>query len=293
MATAFVSSVGTAAYPGTANLPTSITLALSSAGAGDIINIAPGNYTVNNVTYTGASGTAGNAVQFIGNPTGSLFSGIPAGRISFTGTNNLTTGTGTQLLTLTSKNYVQFSNITFDRMNAIGTAITLTTCDNLQFTNCVFYGGFNVVGTAAVPINHVWQNCIFLGGSGERALSFALPNNATTYNNAFIVRNCLFIGFLASGFARGWIVDQAGGSGVSPGGGFITNCTFYGHDLAIGVRTGGWNTSNPLVVQNCLFASTIALSGSVGQITNTNCRFTFSSLSGITSGTGRDRKSVV
>ena len=103
MATAFVSSSGTAAYPGTASLPTSITLALSSAGAGDIINIAPGNYTVNNVTYSGASGTAGNAVQFIGNPTGSLFSGIPAGRISFTGTNNLTTGTGTQLLTLTVK----------------------------------------------------------------------------------------------------------------------------------------------------------------------------------------------
>jgi hypothetical protein len=286
MATAFVSSSGTASYPGTALLPTSITSALSSAGAGDIINIAPGNYTVNNVTYSGASGTAGNAVQFIGNPTGSLFSGIPAGRISFTGTNNLTTGTGTQLLTLTSKNYIQFSNITFDRMNAIGTAITLTTCDNLQFTNCVFYGGFSVIGTAAVPINHVWQNCIFLGGAGERALSFALPNNATTYNNAFIVRNCLFIGFLSSGFARGWIVDQNGGTGVSPGGGFFTNCTFYGHDLAIGVRTGGWNTSNPVVVQNCLFASTIALSGSVGQITNTNCRFTFSGLTGITSGTG-------
>ena len=68
MATAFVSSSGVAAYPGTASLPTSITLALSSAGAGDIIYIAPGNYVVNNVTYGGASGTAGNPVQFIGNP---------------------------------------------------------------------------------------------------------------------------------------------------------------------------------------------------------------------------------
>ena len=286
MATAFVSSSGTAAYPGTASLPTSISLALSSAGAGDIINIAPGNYTVNNVTYSGASGTAGNAVQFIGNPSGSLFTGIPAGRISFTGTANLSTGTGTQILTITSKNYVQFSNITFDRMNAVGTNISLTTCDNLQFSNCVFYGGFSVSGTAAVPINHVWQNCIFLGGAGERALNFGLPNNATTYNNAFIVRNCLFLGFITGGFTRGWIVDQVGGSGVSPGGGLITNCTFYGHDLAIGVRTGGWNTSNPLVVQNCLFASTTALSGSTGQIVNTNCRFTFSGLIGITSGTG-------
>ena len=286
MATAFVSSSGTAAYPGTASLPTSITLALSSAGAGDIINIAPGNYTVNNVTYTGASGTAGNAVQFIGNPSGSLFTGIPAGRISFTGTANLSTGTGTQILTITSKNYVQFSNITFDRMNAVGTNISLTTCDNLQFSNCVFYGGFNVTGSAAVPINHVWQNCIFLGGAGERTLYFILPNNATTYDNAVIVRNCLFLGFVIGGFTRGWIVDQSGGTGVSPGGGLITNCTFYGHDLAIGIRTGGWNTSNPLVVQNCLFASGQALNASAGQLVNTNCRFTFSSLSGLTSGTG-------
>jgi hypothetical protein len=270
MATAFVSSSGTAAYPGTASLPTSISLALSSAGAGDIINVAPGNYTVNNVTYTGASGTAGNAVQFIGNPSGSLFTGIPAGRILFTGTANLSTGTGTQILTLTSNNYVQFSNMTFDRMNAIGTAITLTTCDNLQFSNCVFYGGFYVVGSAAVPINHVWQNCVFLGGSGERALDFRLPNNATTYNNQFVVRNCLFLGVWASGFSRGWIVDQYGGTGVSPGGGFFTNCTFFGHDLAIGVRTGGWNTSNPVVVQNCLFSNAVALSGNSGQITNTN-----------------------
>ena len=202
MATAYVSSSGTAAYPGTASLPTSITLALSSAAAGDVIYIAPGNYTVNNVTYTGASGTSGNAVQFIGNPSGSFFTGIPAGRVLFTGTNNLTTGTGTQILTLTSKNYVQFSNITFDRMSPASTVITLTTCDNLQFTNCVFYGGFAVTGTAAVPINHVWQNCVFLGGSGERSLSFALPNNATTYNNAFIVRDCLFLGFISGGFTK-------------------------------------------------------------------------------------------
>lgn len=286
MATAYVSSSGTATYPGTASLPTSITSALSSAGAGDIIYIAPGNYTVNNVTYSGASGTAGNAVQFIGNPTGSLFTGIPAGRISFTGTANISTGTGTQILTLTSKNYIQFSYITFDRMNAVGIAIAITTCDNLQFSNCVFYGGLSVLGTAAVPINHIWQNCIFLGGAGERALDFRLPNNATTYNNAFIVRNSLFIGAWASGFSRAWIVDQNGGTGVSPGGGFFTNCTFFGHDLAVGVRTGGWNTSNPVIVQNCLFSNTVALSGSAGQIVNTNCRFTWSSLTGLSAGTG-------
>jgi hypothetical protein len=286
MATAYVSSSGTAAYPGTVSLPTSILLALSSAGAGDIINIAPGNYTVNNVTYTGASGTGANPVRFIGDPSGSIFTGIPAGRILFTGTNNLTTGTGTQILTITSKNYVQFSNITFDRMNAVGINIVLTTCNNLQFSNCVFYGGFNVNGSAAVPINHVWQNCIFLGGAGERTLFFALPNNATPYNNAFIVRNCLFLGFVIGGFTRGWIVDYSGGTGVSPGGGLITNCTFYGHDLAIGIRTGGWDTSNPLVVQNCLFASGQALNASAGQMVNKNCRFTFSSLSGVTSGTG-------
>ena len=286
MATAYVSSSGTAAYPGTASLPTSILLALSSAGAGDIIYIAPGNYTVNNVTYTGASGTAGNAVQFIGNPSGSLFTGIPAGRVSFTGTNNLTTGTGTQILTLTSKNYVQFSNITFDRMNATAAAISITTCDSIQFSNCVFYRGFTIVGSVAVPVNHVWQNCIFMGGGSSATLAFYLPNNATTYNNAFIVRDCLFLGFIVSGFTRALTFNQSGGSGVSPGGGFVTNCTFYGQDIGIAVVTGGWSTVNPIVVQNCLFSTINALFSASGAITNSYCRFTFSGLIGSTAGTG-------
>ena len=283
MATAYVSTTGTAAYPGTASLPTSISTALSSAGVGDIINIAPGNYTVNNVTYSGASGTAGNPVQFIGNPTGSMFTGIPAGCVLFTSTSNLTTGTGGAIITLTSKNYVKFTNITFDRVSSSAQILNLGSCDNLQFSNCVFYGGLSISGTAAIPINHVWENCAFIGAQ-ERSLAFGLPLNSTTYVNPFIVRNCFFLGLNTSGFSRGWMVDNTGGTGLSPGGGLITNCTFFGHDIAIGIRTGGWSSSNPLVVQNCLFAATVALFGA--NITNTNCRFTISTLSGSTAGTG-------
>jgi len=290
MATAYVSSSGTAAYPGTASVPTSITLALSSAGAGDIIYIAPGNYVVNNVTYGGASGTAGNPVQFIGNPTGSQFIGIPAGRILFTATSDLSTGTGAQVLTLTSKSYVNFSNITFDRISAISNVFTLTTCANVIISNCVFYGAVIVTNTAAVPNNNTFTKCVLYG---TRILNLYFGLHTSNYDNPFVISDCLFIMINSGGFGRALEFYNTGSGAGFPGGGLITNCTLFGGDVGINHFNTSYDTTNPFLIRNNLFMCATAIFCSLAaRVSASYNRYTFSALSGASSGTGSTSNGV-
>jgi hypothetical protein len=290
MATAFVSSSGTAAYPGTASLPTSITLALSSAGAGDIIYIAPGNYVVNNVTYGGASGTAGNPVQFIGNPTGSQFTGIPADRILFTATSDLSTGTGAQVLTLTSKSYVNFSNITFDRISALSNVLTLTTCANIIISNCVFYGGVSISNTGAVPNNNTITKCASFSTRGI-VLTFGL--HTSNYDNPFVISDCIFILINTGGLCRAIEFGQSGSGAGLPGGGLVTNSTIIGGDVGINHFNTSYDTSNPFLVRNNLFACATAIFNQIaGRVLPSFNRYTFSALSGVSAGTGSTSNGV-
>jgi hypothetical protein len=290
MATAFVSSSGTAAYPGTASLPTSITLALSSAGAGDIIYIAPGNYVVNNVTYGGASGTAGNPVQFIGNPTGSQFTGIPAGRILFTATSDLSTGTGAQVLTLTSKSYVNFSNITFDRISALSNVLTLTTCANIIISNCVFYGGVSISNTGAVPNNNTITKC---ASFSTRGLSLTFGLHTSNYDNPFVISDCIFILINTGGLCRAIEFAQSGSGAGFPGGGLLTNSTLIGGDVGINHFNTSYDTSNPFLVRNNLFACATAIfNQTAGRVLPSFNRYTFSALSGVSAGTGSTSNGV-
>lgn len=290
MATAYVSSSGTAAYPGTASVPTSISSALSSAGAGDIIYIAPGNYVVNNVTYGGASGTAGNPVQFIGNPTGSQFTGIPAGRILFTATSDLSTGTGAQVLTLTSKSYVNFSNITFDRISAISNVFTLTTCANVIISNCVFYGAVTVTNTGAVPNNNTFTKCVLYG---TRILSLSFDLHTSNYNNPYVISDCLFIMINYGGFGRALEFYNTGSGAGLPGGGLITNCTLFGGDVGINHYNTLYDTTNPFLIRNNLFmCQTAIFCTASARVSTSYNRYTFSALSGASSGTGSTSNGV-
>jgi len=69
MADAFVSTTGTATYPGTKGSPTSLTSALGSVNAGDVVYIAPGVYRVQ-LTMT-RTGTASQRIRIVGDPTNS------------------------------------------------------------------------------------------------------------------------------------------------------------------------------------------------------------------------------
>ena len=134
MATAYVSPAGSAAYPGTVGAPTSLATALSSAGAGDIVYLAPGNYRG---TFTiGVSGTAGNVIQFIGDVnTSQGIGGIAAGIVRVTNfLNDSANPSIANLLTATSRSYFSFANIYFENFhNSAGFLGILTTCTNWAF----------------------------------------------------------------------------------------------------------------------------------------------------------------
>ena len=139
MATAYVSPVGSAAYPGTVGAPTSLTTALSSAGVGDTVYLAPGNYRG---TFTlGVSGTAGSTIQFIGDPLASqVIGGIAAGVVRITNyLNDAVYPTIATLLTATSRSYFSFANIYFEgHHNSVGNLGSLSTCTNWSFEKCAF-----------------------------------------------------------------------------------------------------------------------------------------------------------
>jgi hypothetical protein len=276
MATAYVTSTGTATYPGTLALPTSLTNALAGAGAGDTINIAAGNYTgISGITYGGASGTSGSPVKFIGDTTGAIFG--TAGAVRVTAAANISTGTGAQILTVTDKNYIEWSNLIFDRITPSSTVLTLTTCTYFTFSNCIFYGSITATNSVAAPWSHTFQRCVLLGSP---AYSTTLSSTNTTVS-PWQFLNCIIMPINTGSAARSILINSGAASG-----GLVSNCLFYGAEFVNFSST--WSTSNPIVIKNCVFAGSSAIynAGTTSMITCSYNRYTFSSLTGVSAGTG-------
>jgi len=275
MATAYVTVTGTAAYPGTLSVPTSLTSALSNAGAGDTVYIAAGNYTgISNITYSGASGSSGSPVRFIGDTSGAVFPSF--GSVRITAAANITTGTGNQILTFTNNNYIEWSNVIFDRITASSNVLTLTTCTYFTFSNCIFYGGITASNSAAAPWSHTFQRCIFFGTPGFQ-IGLSSTNTTTT---PWAFTNCLFMCINTGSAARAILISSGAGAGGS-----VTNCTFFGAEFVNFSTT--WSTSNPITIKNCLFGSSSAIYNQTtnGIVCSYN-RYTFASLTGVSAGTG-------
>jgi len=275
MATAYVTATGTATYPGTFALPTSLTNALAGAGAGDTIYIAAGNYTgISGITYGGASGTSGSPVRFIGDTAGAIFG--TAGAVRVTAAANISTGTGAQILTFTSKDYIEWSNVIFDRITPSSTVLTLTTCTYFTFSNCIFYGSITATNSVAAPWSHTFQRCVLLGSP---AYSTTLTSTNTTVS-PWQFLNCIIMPINTGAAARSILINSGAASG-----GFVSNCLFYGAEFVNFSST--WSTSNPIVIKNCIFAGASAIfNSSTNGILCSYNRYTFSSLSGVSAGTG-------
>jgi hypothetical protein len=248
MATAYVSTTGGAAYPGTVGSPTNLTLALTNAAAGDTVYLAPGNYlNSSSFTYGGASGTVGNQVNFIGDVTGSLTS-TTAGPVRITPVANIATGTTNNVLTITNKDYINFSHIVFENASAKSTLLTLDGCTYITFTKCVFIGSIQTANNGPTkPLSHTWSKCVMV--AGRPILNFNVGSHTSAYNNPFVIEDCLIFPLFTGGIIR--CIELSNGH-VNAGGGNIRNCTFFGGDYAVS-WFGAYSTSNPLVVSNCLF----------------------------------------
>ena len=276
MATAYVTATGTATYPGTLALPTSLTNALAGAGAGDTIYIAAGNYTgISGITYGGASGTSGSPVRFIGDTAGAIFG--TSGAVRVTAAANISTGTGGQILTVVSKDYIEWSNIIFDRITPSSNGLTLTTCTYFTFSNCIFNGTITATNSAAAPWSHTFQRCAFFGAPSY-STTLSSTNSTTT---PWVFTNCIFMPINNGTAARSIVINSGAGAGGS-----VTNCLFYGAEFVN--FSSSWSTANPITIKNCLFASASAIynGGTTSMVVCSYNRYTFSSLVGVSAGTG-------
>ena len=262
MATAYVSPAGTAAYPGTVGAPTSLATALSSAGAGDIVYLAPGSYRG---TFTlSVSGTAGNVIQFIGDVTASQgIGGISAGVVRITNyiVDNANPASAT-LLTVTSRSYFLFANIYFEAYTTSGYAFTLTTCTNWAFDKCAivsrFTRGFTITTSANVALNASFTRCIF------RVFTYSMdlncPNHTSPYSLNFVMTNCQSNTSLIQSFTG------SAGNNTNAGGITIYNC--YSKSGTC-VQLYQNNTTHPTYIYNCVLdgaGSTAIISGTAGSV---------------------------
>ena len=261
MATAYVSPTGSAAYPGTVGAPTSLATALSSAGAGDIVYLAPGSYRG---TFTiGVSGSAGNTIQFIGDVTASQgIGGISAGIVRIT--NYLVDNsnpTEAILLTATSRTYWSFSNIYFEAYRTSTYAFSLATCSNWAFDKCTFVSirsrGFTITTTANVALNASFTKCIFF--ISAYAMDLNCPNHASPYSLDFSMSDCLSNASLIQSF------NGAAGTATNAGG--ITIYNSYSQSGTC-VQLYQSNTTHPTYLYNSILVTTgnAIISSTVGAV---------------------------
>ena len=249
MATAYVSPAGSAAYPGTVGAPTSLATALSSASAGDIVYLAPGSYRG---TFTlGVSGTAGNTIQFIGDPLASQgIGGIAAGVVRITNylVDNVNP-TDSVLFTATSRSYWSFTNIYFEAYRLGTYAFTLTTCTNWSFDKSTFVNtrsrGFTITTTANVALNASFTKCIFF--ISAYAMDLNCPNHASPYSLNFSMSDCLSNASLIQSFN--------GGAGTATNAGGITIYNSYSQSGTC-IQLYQSNTTHPTYLYNSILVTT-------------------------------------
>lgn len=243
MATAYVSPVGSAAYPGTVGAPTSLTTALSSAGAGDIVYLAPGSYRG---TFTlGVSGTAGNTIQFIGDPQATqTIGGIAAGVVRVTNyLNDAANPTAAILLTVSSRNHWSFTNIYFEAYQTGTYAFSLATSTNWSFEKCFFLTrysrGFTITTTANVAQNATFNKCIF--NTSAYAIDINGANHTENYSLNMSITDCVSYKTFLQTF------NGSAGTNTNAGGISIYNLTVLD---GFGTQIYQSNTVHPITVYN-------------------------------------------
>ena len=281
MATAYVSPAGSASYPGTIGAPTSLATALSSAGAGDIVYLAPGSYRG---TFTlSVSGTAGNTIQFIGDPLASqAIAGIAAGIVRITNyLVDTANPTDAVLFTATSRSYWSFASIYFEGFRSINQfAQTLTTCSNFSYDKCVFVNGrsnaLSITTSAGVALNAAFTKCAFSVQSNGFATNISAPTHSGNYNLNVSYADCTANGTL--------VYVHTGNANTNANGVTVYNCFTQFKE---GVQIYTTNATHPTYIYNSVLYSpatfAIYVQGGAANSVIENYNLVYGSTTGVTS----------
>lgn len=300
MTTYYVGSGGNNSSAGTTWATRWLTIgkALGSAGisSGDTVYIAPGTYREQvSVGMTSATATT----YIIADLDGSNTSGSP-GPVYWTNynTNEKTLPTNSPLLTLSGRDFLSFSGITFigggDPGGYLCVRADTTTSTDITFTKCSFIGvnQRNLIRAATAfgtSFNWLIDQCIMFsrGATATQDLVFLdIPTGSgSDYDLNFIMRNCLLVGVLnvpAIGL-------NGTGAGAQKGGGvIIENSTIMTGNISA-IRTINANTSTaiPCIVRNSVLIGGGISASTSGQFTETyNLFYCPTARTNVASGTG-------
>ena len=203
---------------------------------GDIIYIAPGTYNESvTINFTSPSST----VQIIGDPLNSQ--GFP----NVNGGNILWWHGTSAVLIATSKNNISIANIYFERTTTNGAvAITTTTCYNWTFTKCIIVSGVSATSVSPNAQNWTISRCIVCAANNQDGILFTTGAGANYVLNINI-SDCLLFSTTGGGATSNIATRSGNGNG-----GLVTNCTMLHPN--VNIQLGSSNTTNKLMVQNCL-----------------------------------------
>ena len=260
MADAFVSTTGTAVYPGTKGNPTSLTTALGSVNAGDVVYIAPGVYRVQ-LTMT-RSGTVSQRIRIVGDPTNSQqISGATGNVVRLTTFQNdisNPTDTLSPTLRLNGCSYVDISGIYFEgRQTSNNYCYRVSTGTDITHDRCVFNNAFGSFGIQIdlSSVNVSFDRCIIPFGTArvESSTNTTFTRSYLGINGIGVATNINAYNCVLTGYC-----NQVSGT---------TPISYIYNNLVLGGITG--NNSVSATVEDFNFCSSRANIPNLGANTRT------------------------
>lgn len=294
MATYYVKPTGSNAASGTsvANAWQTLSFALgatSGFASGDTLNVAAGVYR-EVVTVGMTSPTATTTI--VGDVSGAIFGTAGECRITAFTTDDSTAGSASDVLSITSKNFLYFQDLRFEAYSGYGVRVITSTNNTFDSCICTSTGsnaGLRLEAGQGVNASHVAKNCVVIARANALQIVGTAPTSGDqsmgiTVQNCYVMTsssNCIFIN---SSGTTGTL------SGIT-----ITNCTLFGGSGGILINTSAYRSSTAAVtVRNCLLlAHTTALSANTsGQMDENFNRLVAYSTSRNLVGTGANSNTV-
>lgn len=218
--------------------------------AGDTVYVGPGIYR--ELLTVDVSGASGSPITYIGDYTGANTDGT-GGVVRITGSDNDQGSARDYCIkgdTTAGYNYRTFSGFLLDG-SAKQLVYAYQDLQNWIFEDCYFgsvNGNFAALYFRAGSVsnicnNHLVRRCIFnIGANGNSAVGIVFNHTGEINSSGNVVENCIFLSGY-QGVQCSYIGDV-----------IVRNCFISGQYNA-GIRTASINSSNKMVVNNCIIAN--------------------------------------
>lgn len=259
MATYYVGKGGNNSNAGTSWAQRKLTLNGAEdipVAAGDTVYVGAGTYR--ELLTCDVSGSSGSPITYIGDYDGSHTDGT-GGVVRITGSDDDSTASGRDsCVYAATKSYRTFKGFYFDgadaRLISAIVGVQGWTVEQCYFGSSGGNAQAIYFASGGTPLcnNNTVRNCVFnQGGAGNSAVGVVFYHNSEINSSGNVVENCIFL----SGYQ--------GIQVISIGDVIVRNC-LIANQVNAGIRTLTINTSNRMVVNNCIFWNNLTGISSAG-----------------------------